>query len=106
MAGVDGRKIQVSGMPTGHGIDRAAVQSTIEKYYDRLGMRISGEMFMEVHFKEAHTKGMREQVEAHTRVVVGGIVLHSKHVEWDAAKAVLATLKAIEKEAEKVIRRK
>ncbi len=93
-------------MPQGHGIDRALVLGTIEKFYDKLSTRLPGEMFMEVHFKEAHTGGKREQVEAHVKVVVGGIVLHSKHIEWDAEKAVHVALRAVEKEADKAIHKK
>ena len=103
------RKIQISNMPKAHGIDSAKVQTVIEKYYDKLSTRLPGEMFMEVHFKESHSTGKsskREQVEAHVKVVIGGILLHSKHIEWDAEKAVIVALKAVEKEADKAIHKR
>lgn len=102
------RKIQISGMPQGHGIDQAKVQGTIEKFYDKFRARIDGPMIMEVHFKEAHTGGKREQVEAHVKVVVAGgkTVLHSKQIEWDAEKAVHAALSAVLKESERTGRKK
>lgn len=100
------RKIQVSHLPEGHGIDRALLQNLIEKYYDRLNTRLPGEMFMEVHFKEAHTGGKREQVEVHAKAVIAGINLHARHIEWDAKKALTASMKALEKEAEKVLHKK
>ncbi len=102
------RKIQVSGMPEGHGIDRAKVQGTIEKFYDKLGARLGDPMIMEVHFKEARTGGKREQIEAHVKVVVAGgkAVLVSKQIEWDVEKAVHAALSAVLKESEKIIWKK
>ncbi|GEM_PF-4350591 len=100
------RRIQVSNMPEGHGIDRAKVESTIGKFYDKLAERLGETMIMEVHFKEGHSAGKsakREQIEAHVKVVVAGgkQVLHSKKIGWDAEKAVHACLDAVLKEAQK-----
>ena len=102
------RKIQVSGMPQGHGIDSARVETTIAKFYDKLAQMIPEPMTMEVHFKEAHTGGKREQVEVHVKTVVGGgkNVLVSKQIEWDAEKAVHAALEAVLKEARKLAGKK
>lgn len=97
------RKIRVSNMPEGHGIDRAKAETTIAKFYDKLAGRLGETMVMEVHFKEAHTGGKREQVEAHVKIVVAGgkRVLASKQIEWNAEKAVHAALAAVFKEAQK-----
>ncbi|VVC00180.1 Uncharacterised protein [uncultured archaeon] len=106
------RGIQVSNMPEVHGIDRAAVQATIEKGYDKLEKRLHRPIAMEVHFKEGHVQrkkdSQRSQVEAHVKVIVGGgeALLHAKHVEWDASEAVRGAVLAVEKEAEKVFAKK
>ena len=106
------RNIRISNMPKGQAIDSAAIQIAIDKTYDKLSQRFAEPVSMEIHFKEGHVQrkkdGQKEQTEAHVKAIIGGgaSLLHAKHVEWNAAKAVKGALNAVEKEASKALGKK
>ncbi|HIH09762.1 MAG TPA: hypothetical protein HA254_03765 [Candidatus Diapherotrites archaeon] len=100
------RKINISGMPQGHGIDISQLTSQIEKFYDKLTSRLGGGISLGVHFREFHKQGKREQVETKTSLNTAGIALHASAKEWEAENSLKSALNALEKEAEKVILRK
>ncbi|HLC80096.1 MAG TPA: HPF/RaiA family ribosome-associated protein [archaeon] len=100
------RKLNITHLPKAHGVDKSSLTNTIERAYDKINQRLPGEMLMDVHFKEFHGQGAREEVEVKAKVVIGGIHLHSSAKEWDAQKALHGALDAIEKEADKAIHKK
>ncbi len=100
------RKINISNLPEGHGIDKAILISLIEKAYDKMSQRMPGELLMEAHFKESHKQSKTGQVEVKLKAVVAGITLNTDSIEWGAEKALKGAIQAIEKEAEKAVQRK
>jgi len=100
------RKLNISKMPQGHGIDKAIVTNLIERSYDKLNQRMQGELLMEVHFKEFHKSGTKEEVEVKVRAVIAGFSFHADARDWSAEKAAKTALVAIEKEAQRAIEKK
>lgn len=100
------RKLNISNMPDSHGIDKATITSLIERYYDKLGARMPGELLMDVHFKEFHKTGQKEEVETKVKAVVAGFQFHAEGRGWSAEKSVKMALNTIEKEAERAIQKK
>ncbi len=100
------RKLNISNLPDGHGIDKAAVMGLIERAYDKLNDRMHKELLMEVHFKEFHKSGNREEVETKVKAVVAGFQFNADARDWSAEKSVKSALEAIEKEAERAISKK
>lgn len=95
------RKINISSLPEGHGTDKSTLLSLIERFYDKLTVYAKGELLLEVHFKEFHKKGAREQVETKITATGPGFRLHAMAEEWGAEKSLKKALDAIEKEIKK-----
>ena len=90
-------------MPEGHGIDKATVKNLIERCYDKLNSRMHGELLMDVHFKEYHKEGHKEEIETKVKAVVAGFSFHADAREWSAEKSAKKALEDIEREAERAI---
>ncbi|HLC93209.1 MAG TPA: hypothetical protein VJH23_05895 [archaeon] len=100
------RKLNISNMPQGHGIDEATIRNLLERAYDKLNDRMHGELLMDVHFKEFHKTGAKEEVETKVKAVVAGFQFHADARDWSAEKSVKTALAAIEKEAQRAIAKK
>ena len=100
------RKINISHLPEGQGIDRSILTNIIEKFYDKLSKRLPGEMLLDVHFKEFRKHGSKELVETKVKVNVEGINLYATGEEWNAEMSLKEALAATEKEAGRLIDKK
>lgn len=95
------RKIQLSNFPDVDGFKKDKINHLIESTYDKLAMRLHGEMFMEAHYKVASKGGTRKLVEFHAKIVVNGKKFAASHSDWDAEAATHHVMQSLMKEVEK-----
>ncbi|MDP6671179.1 MAG: hypothetical protein QGI60_05200 [archaeon] len=98
-----GRKIQLSKLPEVDEIDRAKIDGSIEKTYDKLEKLLNNDIFLKAHFKDFQKDGLRKKHSVQLHLSLPGIELSSSATDWNLITALQEALGKIEREAEKKI---
>lgn len=97
------RKIQMSKLPDVDGIDRAKIENSLTKSYDKLQRLLNNDIFLKAHFKDFQKAGSRKNHSVQLHLSLPGIELSSSATDWNLITALQEALENLEREAEKKI---
>jgi ribosome-associated translation inhibitor RaiA len=97
------RKIQISKLPKVDEIDRAKLDGSLAKSYDKLKKLLNNDIFLKAHFKDFQRAGSRKNHSVQLHLSLPGLELSSSATDWNLITALQEALGKLEREAEKKI---
>ncbi len=91
----------MSKLPEVDEIDRAKIEASLTKSYDRLQKLLNNDIFLKAHFKDFQRAGSRKNHSVQLHLSLPGIELSSSATDWNLITALQEALGKIEREAEK-----